>query len=102
MSYKSPIDLCVSHMNAVYEDSILKAVQKVGVSVDKEELLKALSYDRYQYDKGFNDAREIYEKALDMACTELAIKQCILYRYVESPNILKEHFLKRAKEEVKE
>lgn len=35
---------------------ILKAVQTVGISVDKEELVKALEYDRHQYDKGYHDA----------------------------------------------
>lgn len=43
-------------MNEDFENSVLKAVQKVGINVDKEELLKALIYDRRQYDKGYEDA----------------------------------------------
>lgn len=35
---------------------IMKAVREVGVIVDKEELLKALQYDRLQYRKGYADA----------------------------------------------
>ena len=37
------------------EGEVMKAVQKVGVTVDKEELLKALKYDREQYEKGYRD-----------------------------------------------
>lgn len=43
-------------MNEDFENSVLKAVQKVGINVDKEELLKALIYDRGQYDEGYEDA----------------------------------------------
>ena len=43
-------------MNEDFENSIFKAIQKVGINVDKEELLKALIYDRGQYDKGYEDA----------------------------------------------
>ena len=55
MSYKSPIDVIMGQMNMVYENEILKAVQNVGVNVDKNELLKALQYDRRQYQKGYAD-----------------------------------------------
>ena len=37
------------------EGEIYKAVMNVGVNVDKEELLKALQYDRGQYQKGYKD-----------------------------------------------
>lgn len=55
MSYQSPIDLIVGQMNLNFENEICKAVQNVGVCVDKEELLKALQYDRGQYQKGYAD-----------------------------------------------
>ena len=55
MSYQSPIDLIMGQMNLSLEGEICKAVQKVGVNVDREELLKALQYDRGQYQKGYND-----------------------------------------------
>ena len=53
--YKSPIDLIVGQMNIQFEGEVCKAVQNVGVDVDKDELLKALQYDRGQYQKGYND-----------------------------------------------
>lgn len=53
--YKSPIDLIVGRMSVQLEGEICRAVQNVGVDVDKDELLKALQYDRGQYQKGYND-----------------------------------------------
>jgi hypothetical protein len=40
-----------------YENTIIEGVHKVGVSVDKDELVKALAYDRGQYEKGFEEGR---------------------------------------------
>ena len=55
MSYQSPIEVIIGQMNISYENEICKAVQHVGVNVDKNELLKALQYDRGQYQKGYAD-----------------------------------------------
>ena len=55
MSYQSPIGLIMSDMQVKMEGEIVKAVQNIGVNVDKEELLKALKYDRNQYQKGYAD-----------------------------------------------
>lgn len=55
MSYQSPIDVIMGQMNISYENEICKAVQNVGVNVDKNELMKALQYDRGQYQKGYAD-----------------------------------------------
>ena len=54
--YKSPIDIIYGQMETQLEGTVLKAVQKVGVDVDKEELIRALQYDRDQYNKGYDDA----------------------------------------------
>lgn len=58
--YKPPIEIIMKEvrqkMNEDFENSVLKAVQKFDINVDKEELLKALIYDRGQYDKGYEDA----------------------------------------------
>ena len=54
--YESPIDVIHGEMQMQLEGEILRAVQNVGVSVNKEELLKALAYDRNQYEKGYADA----------------------------------------------
>ena len=53
--YKSPIEIYYGEMETYLEGEILKATQKVGVYVDKKELLQALKFDREQYDKGYED-----------------------------------------------
>ena len=55
MNYQSPIELIMEQINLSLEGEICKAVQKVGINVDKDELTKALQYDRGQYQKGYND-----------------------------------------------
>jgi hypothetical protein len=42
-------------MRTQFEDNVFKAIQDYGIVVDKEELIKALQYDRGQYEKGFAD-----------------------------------------------
>ena len=66
--YKSPIEVIHGEMQMNIENGIYKAVQNVGVVVDKDELLKALLYDREQYEKGYADARE---KAIDEFVMEI-------------------------------
>ena len=56
--YKSPIEIMQKEMRVQMENGVLKAVQDVGINVDKAELLKALAYDREQYQKGYADGRE--------------------------------------------
>lgn len=55
--YKSPIDIIYSDVQMKLEDEVCKAIQNVGINVDKDELIKALSYDRQQYEKGYADAK---------------------------------------------
>jgi hypothetical protein len=52
--YESPIKL-IRQMDTEIENELFKAVLKVGVDVNQEELIKALQYDRDQYKKGYND-----------------------------------------------
>jgi len=54
--YQSPIEMIQGEMRMHMDGEILKAVRDVGVNVDKDELLKALAYDRDQYNKGYHDA----------------------------------------------
>jgi len=58
MSYKSPIEIATDLSNAFMleiENEVVKAVYNVGVKVDKDELIRALTYDRKQYEAGFAD-----------------------------------------------
>lgn len=58
--YKPTIEIVMEEvfqkMDEDFENAVFKAVRKVGINVDKEELLKALIYDRGQYYKGYEDA----------------------------------------------
>lgn len=53
--YKSPIEIVYGGLQTQLEGEILRAVQKVDVVVDKDDLIRALAYDRDQYEKGFRD-----------------------------------------------
>ena len=57
MTYESPFHLLKSRICTEIDGEFLNAVYKVGVTVDKDELLKALQYDRGQYEKGYADGR---------------------------------------------
>lgn len=62
MGYESPIWIAARdlHRSIMKEqdDYIFETVEKtLECKVDREELLKALAYDRDQYDKGFRDGR---------------------------------------------
>ena len=54
--YRSPIELIYQGVEMKIEKGILKAVHKQDINVDREELIKALEYDRGQYEKGYSDA----------------------------------------------
>lgn len=55
--YESPIKMLIADTEIQYEDNCIKAVQRYGIDVDKDELIKALAYDRRQYDKGYADGQ---------------------------------------------
>lgn len=56
--YESPIKIITGQIKTNYEDAIYRAVQNVGINIDKEELLKALKYDRGQYEEGFREGEK--------------------------------------------
>ena len=53
--YQSPINIITRQMQTKFENDVFKAVQEYGVAVDKDELIKALNYDRNQYEQGYRD-----------------------------------------------
>ena len=56
MSYKSPIEIIYGEMTNKLENEVFTAVQNIGINIDKDELIKALKYDRDQYHSGYSDA----------------------------------------------
>lgn len=55
--YKSPIEVFQYEVETQMDNDIMKAVVNYGIDVDKNELIKALAYDRKQYEAGFADGR---------------------------------------------
>lgn len=63
--YESPIKLVHAELEKAAADFAKKLdegvmteiTKKIGVIADKEELLKALAYDRDQYTKGYHDGK---------------------------------------------
>ena len=77
MMYESPVNLyeidnIISDITKKVENDtetyVMQSIRRVGVDVDKDELIKALQYDRDQYNKGYANAKaEIREKMLAQA-----------------------------------
>lgn len=68
-NYKTPVQIIESTVETFEEEmqknldnQIMQAIKKVGVVVDKEGLIRAMSYDRRQYAAGYEDG---YKKAVE-------------------------------------
>jgi len=61
MSYSSPIEIA-NRMTSQLEEDIMKVIFSYGIEVDKDELIKALAYDREQYEKGYADGQRAGER----------------------------------------
>ena len=61
--YKSTIEIFMKQIRMKQDETIVRAVQDVGIFVDKDELIKALQYDRGQYDKGYADGQKDAKEA---------------------------------------
>lgn len=68
----------VEEVNKDTNERIVSAVLSYGIDVDKEELLRALRYDREQYEKGYAAG---YYAALDEI---VRCKDCKFWRKLES------------------
>ena len=55
--WESPIEIIKTDIQTRYEENVMQAVLSCGINVNKEELIKALQYDRQQYKKGYEDAK---------------------------------------------
>lgn len=77
--YKSPIDVVYKELQVQMKEDIDKAiceaVQQCEIHVDKDELIKALQYDRNQYEKGYKDARRKYIEMLLLDVHSMKVSQ---------------------------
>lgn len=55
--YTPPIQLFIQEEQAKIEDMIYTQIKKIGIDVDKEELLRALRYERDQYNEGYKEGK---------------------------------------------
>ena len=62
--YESVIRLYCQDLESKIENEILTTVKNVGVVVDKDELLRALKYDRNQYEEGFRKGKLAMENSV--------------------------------------
>lgn len=111
--YKSPIQIYIDNLrkslNYEFDEQCMKAVVKLGFDVDKNELIKALKYDRNQYQKGYQDCIDekvkFLEKALDIAIKDL----CFSVKGADACNSLevlyvgvRDRIMEQARKEVQE
>ena len=105
--YESPINLIFqdieTQMVQEEEQMILNAIRKCDVVVDKNELIKAIEYDRNQYSKGYKDG---VKDVLDKIRAEIDSYGSIWVEYTIPGNThrdienIVENVLKQAKEQV--
>ena len=88
MDYKSPVEVIRHEMQMRVENDVMKAIQQHDIYVDKNELIKALEYDRDQYVKGFvdgckSDVEALCEKIKADAITKFAERLKNYYSHIK-------------------
>jgi len=69
MNWESPATITQEISSQIARDTddyIMSEIYKTGVTVNKEELIKAIKYDRDQYNKGYCDG---FNTAVEMEWT---------------------------------
>lgn len=87
--YESPIILIEQQIASSLDNDIFKMIVNIGVDVDKGELIRALQYDRNQYEKGYADAKAELVRCED--CSHRGIQHegvffCHYDKYWHSPS----------------
>ena len=63
--YQSPIEVFKNELKTELDNETVRAVQRYYIQVNKDELIKALQYDRDQYEAGRRDGyMEGYSRAI--------------------------------------
>ncbi|MBR6271390.1 MAG: hypothetical protein IKR26_04480 [Lachnospiraceae bacterium] len=68
--YDAPAELIARATESETVGSIWRAVQQYDIKVDRDELMKALRYDRCQYEKGYADGLSEGRRRAEMRCKE--------------------------------
>lgn len=100
MSYELPIDIILGELSTCYENGIIKATRSFGFDIKKDELKKALLYDRGQYEKGYQDGKEeSLNKVLETITQEMDEVNCVEPKYWLRLNSIRECVLSFKKED---
>jgi len=78
--YESPIEMIQGIINEQMKQEedryVYEIEQQVGFNINKDELIKALQYDRDQYNKGYSDGKAVgYELGYQQALQEMGLIQ---------------------------
>ena len=77
--YEAPITQYITDIHTRVENQLENHLMEIlfglGFDVDKEELIKALKYDREQYQKGFKDGKESI-----VHCEHCTIKKAVQHK----------------------
>lgn len=55
MAYESPIEIIQREATDWFETNVIKACVSVGINVNRDRLIRALQFDRNQYNAGYAD-----------------------------------------------
>jgi len=64
LGWESPVNIIEKEWETKIEGDIVKAIKSYDIDVNKEELIKALNYDRNQYKAGYKDALEWMQRVI--------------------------------------
>lgn len=108
MSYNSPVTIISQIVNEQIKEQqkqeetaiVAEITKKIGVDVDKDELIKALNYDRHQYEKGYADGRmsgkhEVESKLVHLKQCKAISKEELEYYKERGATIECKEFIKR-------
>lgn len=95
--YKSPIECfftdtiepIVKEIHEQQENYVVNAVRNMGIDVDKEQLVRALSFDRHQYEAGYRDGRASVGNRMSKSNFDDII-QWLKYKYCNCMNTCEE------------
>ena len=79
--YESPITgyvrSTIEDLNVARDEAIVSTIrEQYAIDCNREELIKALAYDRNQYNKGYSDGYEVARKTYEKPQGEWLIGQC--------------------------
>ena len=95
--YQSPISQIYKDVEYKFkedmENKTMEAVHHFGISVDKEELIKALQYDRNQYDKGYSEGRASIVEELEKIKADIDNPKTCMFAGTYEADWIMEHII---------